>query len=135
MDGRAGAGIDALTGAKDYLDFDPRAEDADRPIARIVAEGGPQLAKLRAFIDEGMHSRAAPWEDAEAIKQRVRHWRDRQARALDAALTELGSPEEAASIVRIEQRKRTAETQPAIPHVEGAAKRDRRIAKARREKQ
>jgi len=78
---------------------------------------------------------AAPWEDAEAIKQRVRHWRDRQARALDAALTELGSPEEAASIVRIEQRKRTAETQPDIPHREVAAKRDRKIARARWAKQ
>ena len=32
MDGRAGAGIDALTGAKDYLDFDPWAEDADAQI-------------------------------------------------------------------------------------------------------
>jgi hypothetical protein len=27
MDGRAGAGIDALTGGKEYLDFDPWAED------------------------------------------------------------------------------------------------------------
>jgi hypothetical protein len=30
-----------MTGAKDYLDFDPWAEDADAQIGRIVAEGGP----------------------------------------------------------------------------------------------
>ena len=44
MDGSAGAGIDALTGAKDYLDFDPWAEDAHAQIDHIVAADGAQLA-------------------------------------------------------------------------------------------
>jgi hypothetical protein len=60
MDGRAGAGIDALTGAKDYLDFDPWAEDAHAQIDHIVAADGAQLAPLGAFIDEGIHSPDAP---------------------------------------------------------------------------
>ena len=123
-----------MTGEQNHLDFDPWAEDADAQIDRIVAEDGPQLAKLRAFIEEGMNSPAAPWEGAEAIKQRVRHWRERQARALDAALPVPGSPEEAAYIALIEQRKRTTDTLPGIPHAEVTAKLDRIIAKARREK-
>jgi len=123
-----------MTGEQEYLDFDPWAEDADAQIDRIVAADGPQLAKLRAFIDEGMNSPAARQEGAEAIKQRVRDWRERQARALDAALPEPGSLEEAAYIALIEQRIRTAETQPDIPHMEVAARLDRIIARTRREK-
>jgi hypothetical protein len=124
-----------MRGEQDHLDFDPWAEDADAQIDRIVAADGPQLAKLRAFIDEGLHSSAARQEGAEAIKQRVRDWRERQARALDAALPEPGSPEEAAYIALIEQRIRTAETLPDIPHAEVAAKLDRIIARTGREKQ
>jgi predicted transcriptional regulator len=92
-----------MTGEQDYLDFDPWAEDADAQVERIVAEDGPQLTKLQAFIVEGMHNPAAPWERAEAIKQHLRHWRAEQSRLLDAALPEPGSPEEAAYIAAVEK--------------------------------
>jgi predicted transcriptional regulator len=119
-----------MTGEKDYLDFDPWAEDADTQIDRIVAEGGAQLAKLRAFIEEGLNSSAAPWEAAEAIKERVRRWRKEQSRLLDAALPEPGSPEEAGYIAAVERGMREAER--LHTHEEVCAELDRIVTKGGR---
>jgi hypothetical protein len=60
-----------MTREKNDVDFDPWAEDAEERIQRIVAGGGQPLAKLRALIEEGMSSPAAPWEGADTIKRLV----------------------------------------------------------------
>jgi predicted transcriptional regulator len=124
-----------MTNEQDHLDFDPWAEDADAQIDHIVAEGGPQLAKLRAFITEGVNSPAAPWQGAEAIKQLVRHWREEQSHLLDAALPEPGSPEEAEYIAAVEQGIRDIDVGPLHTHTEVCAELAATLAATKKHRQ
>lgn len=48
------------------------ASEVVREALRLLEIREAQLAQLRALIDEGLASPAAPWEGIEAIKQQAR---------------------------------------------------------------
>lgn len=84
-------------------DFDPWAPDMEAQVAYIICEGGPQLAKLRAFVQQIAHQPAKFDDNAEAIARIVDRWKAEQTSLLDAALPAPGSPDEAAYVTAIEQ--------------------------------
>lgn len=120
-----------MTSKKDYCDIDPWAEDVDAQIDRIVNEGGEPLAKLRAFLEDGIHSSALPWAGTEVMKRQVRYWREEQSRLLDAVLPERGSLEEATYIAAIERGRTDADAGRLIDHDEVIVDLDRITAEAR----
>ena len=120
-----------MTSKKDSCDLDPWAEDVDAQIDRIVNEGGKPLAKLRAFLEEGIHSPDLPWEGTEAMKRKVRCWREEQSRLLDALLPERGSLEEAQYIAAIDRGRTDADAGRLIDHHAVIVDLDRITAEAR----